>query len=81
MFQIGFTEVSIIVVVLLITLGPKRLPKMLAYLKLGIKKFRSISTQIQDNVESVLNEKKQETLQPERIVVQNTEVPPKSVKK
>ena len=55
MLQIGFTEVGIVVVILLLILGPKRLPKALAFLKRNIRKLRGVRSQIQDTVEDVLN--------------------------
>jgi len=62
MFGIGTTEILVILVVALIVLGPKSLPKVARTLGKGLAEFRRVSTDFQRtiNTEIALNKQEKE---------------------
>lgn len=50
MFGIGYTEILVILVVALIVLGPKNLPKIARTLGKGLGEFRRVSTEFQRTI-------------------------------
>ena len=62
MFGIGTTEILVILVVALIVLGPKSLPKVARTLGKGLAEFRRVSTDFQRtiNTEIALDEHEKE---------------------
>jgi sec-independent protein translocase protein TatB len=56
MFDIGWTEMVLIIVVLIIVIGPKELPRALHTLGQWIGKVRAMSRQFQDSIEQMAHQ-------------------------
>lgn len=82
MFGIGTTEILVILVVALIVLGPKSLPKVARTLGKGLAEFRRVSTDFQRtiNTEIALDEHEKEKKAAEKKIFgeQNSETEAKS---
>ena len=56
MFDIGWTEMAIVVVIALLVVGPKDLPKVLRTVRHGIGKARSMAREFQNGVDDLVRE-------------------------
>ena len=80
MFGIGTTEILVILVVALIVLGPKSLPKVARTLGKGLAEFRRVSTDFQRtiNTEIALDEHEKEKKKTEKELFGDKESPQKA---
>ena len=65
MFGIGFQEMLIILVVVLIFFGPKRLPDLAKSLGKGIAEFKKASDEVRKGIEEAVREAETEETPPE----------------
>jgi Tat protein translocase TatB subunit len=56
MFGIGFQEMLLILVVVLIFFGPKRLPDLAKSLGKGLAEFKKASEEVKKNIDEVMKE-------------------------
>jgi sec-independent protein translocase protein TatB len=56
MFDIGWTEMVLIIVVMIIVIGPKELPRALHTLGQWIGKVRAVSRQFQESIENMAHQ-------------------------
>ncbi|MDJ0951220.1 MAG: Sec-independent protein translocase protein TatB [Alphaproteobacteria bacterium] len=56
MFDIGWTEMAIVVVIAILVVGPKDLPKVLRTVRAWIAKARSLAREFQDGVDDLVRE-------------------------
>ncbi len=64
MFGIGFQEMLIILVVILIIFGPKRLPDLAKSLGKGIAEFRKASDEVRKGIEDAVREEEEPKVPP-----------------
>jgi TatA/E family protein of Tat protein translocase len=81
MFGIGFQEMLIILVVVLIFFGPKRLPDLAKSLGKGIAEFKKASEEVRKGIDEAVREAESEERAPESPAspagnAQRSEVPP-----
>jgi sec-independent protein translocase protein TatB len=56
MFEIGWSEIAVIVVVALIVIGPKDLPKVLKTVGIWVRKARMLTRDFQNSVDEMIRE-------------------------
>ena len=56
MFDLGWTEMAIIVIVVLLVVGPKDLPKVVRNVRIWIKKARGMVRELQSGVDDMVRE-------------------------
>src|SRR3954452_1094585 len=56
MFDIGWSEIAVIVVVALIVIGPKDLPKVLKTIGIWVRKARMLTRDFQNSVDEMIRE-------------------------
>ena len=56
MFDIGWTEMVMIIIVLIVVVGPKELPRMLYHIGQWIGRVRRVARQLQDGIEQMAHE-------------------------
>ena len=59
MFGIGFQEMIIILVVVLIVFGPKRLPDLAKSMGKGLAEFKKASDEVRKGIEEAVREEEQ----------------------
>lgn len=74
MFGIGFQEMLIILVVVLIFFGPKRLPDLAKSLGKGIAEFKKASEEVKRGIDEAIREENTKGEPPEAIAA--TDAPP-----
>ncbi len=60
MFGIGFQEMIIILVVVLIVFGPKRLPDLAKSMGKGLAEFKKASDEVRKGIEDAVHEEEQQ---------------------
>ncbi len=71
MFDIGWTEVLILVVVGLFVIGPKEIPRVLGFVGKLVAKFRSITRELQESVDEAIHQTELEDIKKEITSVNN----------
>jgi sec-independent protein translocase protein TatB len=56
MFDIGWTEMVMIIIVMIVVVGPKELPRMLYHIGQWIGRVRQVARQFQDGIEQMAHE-------------------------
>lgn len=65
MFGIGFQEILIILVIVLILFGPKRLPDLAKSIGKGVAEFKKASDEVRQGIEEAVREEEQKAKAPE----------------
>jgi sec-independent protein translocase protein TatA len=80
MFGIGFQEMLLILVVVLIFFGPKRLPDLAKSLGKGLAEFKKASEEVKKNIDEAMKEEapKEEAAKEETAKEETTPRPPVS---
>lgn len=72
MFGLGTQELILIIIVILILFGPKKIPELMQSLGKGFRQFRKAQEEIQKDINNVLNTEPKEEKKEEELKSQKT---------
>ena len=74
MFDIGWSEIALIVVVALIVIGPKDLPKVLKTIGIWVRKARMLTRDFQNSVDEMIREADMEDVRRQATELRNINI-------